>query len=457
MKKAKFDFDLIVIGSGAGGSAAAVLAAKNGLKVAVVEKDLFGGESPNYGEIPNRAIFQAAKTLFEVKKMSKNGIRATGVGVNFQALAAWRELTVKRTGAHDNIDFFEKSGIKTIRGNARFINPHEITVNQQHFSAKNFLVATGSRYKIPQISGLKSVKFLTPRDIFSSPRPPKSIFIIGGSDEAVEIAQTLSILGTKVYLSEVSARILPKLDEEIGIAVENSMVDEVKIAVLTNTRVVAVEADRLGKKVIFQRGGEEKFVRVDEILIADGREPNTDIGLENANINYDDSGIFVNENLQTSSKHIFATGSVISGGATTTEALIQSRTAAHNILTPRQKIIASAEFSPKVINIFPEVATVGLSEDDCIKRDLRFKTAIAPLNLIARSNTENFSHGFVKLICDKKGRILGGAVVCPEAASLIGEVALAARFGLTADDIASTPHAFQSWSEAIRICASRLR
>lgn len=457
MKKPKFDFDLIVIGTGAGGSAAAILAAKNGLRVAVVEKDLLGGESPNYGEIPNRAIFHTAKVFFEAQKASKTGLRTAGLGFNFPALLSWRDLTIKRTGAHDNLDFYERSGIKTIRGNARFINPHEITVNQKHFSSKNFLIATGTEFKIPNITNLENVKFFTPKTIFETTRPPKSIFIIGGGSEAVEIAQILAIFGTKVYLSEVSSRILPKEDEEIGIALENAMIDEMKIAVLTNTRVVAVEADRMGKKVIFQRGGEEKFVRVDEVLVSDGRLANTDIGLENANVEYDESGIIVDNLLQTSSKHILASGAVISGSASTTEALIQSRVAAHNILKPRQKISPEVEFSPRITNSLPEVASVGLSEDDCIKRDLRVKTAIAPLNLIARSNTENFSHGFVKLICDNKGRILGGSIVAPEASSLIGEIALAAKMGMNAHDLATLPHAFQSWSEAIRVCANRIR
>lgn len=457
MKKRKFEFDLVVLGTGAGGSAAANIAAKNGLKVAVIEKDLFGGESPNYGEIPLKALSHAAKTLFEARKSTKMGIRSGGLSYNFQGIMRWKDLVIERTGAHDNAEFYEKSGITTLRGEARFITPHEISINGRHISASKFLIATGSSFEIPDIANLKNVKFYTPRTILDLPKPPKSIFIIGGGVEAIEIAQILTILGTKVYISEISSRLLPREDEEVGITIENIMVEQMKIFVLPQTRVVAVEKDGMGKKVVFQRGGSEKFVRVEEILIAGNRTPNTDIGLENANVEYSDEGILVNDFLQTSSKHIFAAGSVLDAKFSTTEALLQSKIVANNILKPRGKISPDYRAISRTISTIPEIASVGLTEDDCIKRDLKIKTAIVPLNLTARSNAEDFRSGFVKLVCDRRGKILGGSIVAPEASSAIHEIALAVKFELFAHDLSELPHAFQSWSEAIRVCASRIR
>ena len=457
MKKRKFEFDLIVLGTGAGGSAAANIAAKNGLKVAVVENDLFGGESPNYGEIPVRALSNAVKTIWQAKKSSKMGIRSGGVGLNFPTLMNWKNLVIERTGAHDNKKFYESAGITTFRGNARFVTPNEISVNQKHISASKFLIATGANFEIPNITNLENVKYLTPRTILDIQKPPKSIFIIGGGPEAVEIAQILAILGTRVYISEISARLLPREDEEVGITIENIMVENMNIFVLPQTRVVAVEKDGMGKKVIFQRGGSEKFVRVEEIMVAGNRKPNTDIGLENANVEYSDDGIIVNEHLQTSSKHIFAAGAVLDGKFSTTEALLQSRIAANNIIKPRSKISPNYSIIPRTISSIPEIASVGLTEDDCIKRDLRIKTAIAPISLIARSNTEDFQSGFVKIICDKKGKILGGSIVAPEASSMIQEIGLAIKLEISAHELAELPHAFQSWNEAIRVCASRIK
>ena len=457
MKKTKFDFDLIVLGSGAGGSAAANIAAKNGLKVAIVEKDIFGGESPNYGDIPIKTLLHAANAYAGARRAARYGIRSNTLGYNFPTIAAWKKLVVKRTGAHDNQKFYEASGIKTYRGNARFITPIEISVNRQHISAEKFIIATGSELSLPDISNIQNVNYHTTRTILDITRPPKSIFIVGGGAEAIEISQLLAIFGTKVYISEVSSRLLPQEDEEVGLAIENILVEEMKIFVLPQTRVVAVEKDGLGKKVIFQRGGVEKFIKVDEILIAGNKKPATDIGLENALVDYTDSGITVNEFLQTSAKHIYAAGSVTGSQFTTGDILLQSKICAHNIIKTRSKISPNYTSSPRVIFTWPEVASVGLTEDDCIKRDLQFKTSIATLNLIARSNTDDFKNGFVKLICDKRGKLIGASVVSPEATSIIHEIGLAIKYDLYASDLADLPHAFLSWNEAIRVAANRIR
>ena len=457
MKKTKFDFDLIVLGSGAGGSAAANIAAKNGLKVAIVEKDIFGGESPNYGDIPIKTLLHAANAYAGARRAARYGIRSNTLGYNFPTIAAWKKLVVKCTGAHDNQKFYEASGIKTYRGNARFITPNEISVNRQHISAEKFIIATGSELSLPDISNIQNVNYHTTRTILDITRPPKSIFIVGGGAEAIEISQLLAIFGTKVYISEVSSRLLPQEDEEVGLAIENILVEEMKIFVLPQTRVVAVEKDGLGKKVIFQRGGVEKFIKVDEILIAGNKKPATDIGLENALVDYTDSGITVNEFLQTSAKHIYAAGSVTGSQFTTGDILLQSKICAHNIIKTRSKISPNYTSSPRVIFTWPEVASVGLTEDDCIKRDLQFKTSIATLNLIARSNTDDFKNGFVKLICDKRGKLIGASVVSPEATSIIHEIGLAIKYDLYASDLADLPHAFLSWNEAIRVATNRIR
>jgi pyruvate/2-oxoglutarate dehydrogenase complex dihydrolipoamide dehydrogenase (E3) component len=209
------------------------------------------------------------------------------------------------------------------------------------------------------------------------------------------------------------------------------------------------------KRVTFERGGVEKSIKVDEILIATGKTPSVDFGLENATVQYTDKGITVNEHLQTNVKHIFAAGDVLGRDSHTHTAILESRVAAHNILNST-KAVPDYTATPNVIFTYPAIARVGMSEDECKASKQAIKKAIAPLNMIARSNTSDFRDGFVKIITDKKNVIIGATIVAPHAEEMIAELALAVKHGLTAEDVAETPHAFLSWSEAVKVAASKL-
>ena len=454
-KKQHFDYDLIVIGSGAGGSAAATIAARDGKRVAIIEADTFGGDSPNWSDVPTKALLHAAQLYDEARHGARFGLRSNTLSYNYPSLRAWKELAVKRTGAADNRKFYQSQGIDTFSGRAHFISPHEVSINRKHLSAERFLVATGSHWVAPNIPGIEDVKYLTPRSVLEAIRPPKSIYIIGAGTIGVEIAQLLAIFGTKVYLAEVAARILPKEEEEVGTLMERLLLETKGITSLTQTRTVAIVRDGLGYRVSFLRGGIEKSIRVDDILIATGRTPTTDLGLENASVTYDPTGIQTNEQLQTSARHIYAAGDVLGNSSHTHTALLESRVAAHNLFSKNQ-ISPDYTATPRLTFTHPGIATVGLTEDDCLKRDLHINTALAPLNIIARSNTSDFRDGFVKIVTDKKGTILGATVVAPHAAEIIHELTLAVKHKLTAKDIAETPHAFLSWSEAVRVAAGKL-
>lgn len=454
-KKPQFDYDLIVIGSGAGGSAAATIAAREGKKVAIIESETFGGDSPNWSDVPTKALLHAAQLYDEARHGARFGLRSNTLGYNYPSLRTWKELAVKRTGAAGNKKFYESQGIDAFLGNAHFLSPHEVTVNRRHITAAHFLVATGSHWVAPDIQGLADIHYLTPRTILESIRPPKSLYIIGGGTIGVELAQLMAIFGTKVYLAEVAARILPKEDEEVGELIERLLLENKGVTTLTQTRTLSIVKDGLGARVTFLRGGVEKSVRVDEILIATGRTPSVDLGLENASIQYTPAGIEVNEHLQTSARHIYAAGDVLGHSRHTHTALHESRVAAHNILM-KTRVAPDYTASPRLTFTFPGVASVGLSEDDCLKRYLPINKATAPLGIIARSNTSDFHDGFVKVITDKKGVILGATVVAPHAAEIVHELALAVKYGLTASQVAATPHAFLSWSEAVRVACGKL-
>lgn len=455
VKKHTFDYDLIVIGSGASGSAAAAIAARDGKKVAIIEADTFGGDSPNWSDIPTKALLHAANLYDEARHGARFGLRSATLGYNYPSIRSWKELAVKRTGAGNNKRYYENQGIDAYAGSAHFLSPNEISVNRRHLSAESFVIATGASWIAPDVQGIEKIKYLTPRTILEEIRPPKSLLIIGGDETGVEIAQLMAIFGTKVYIAEKAGRLLPHHDSEVGDLIERILGEQKGITSLTHSRILSIEKDGLIKRVVLTRAGTEKTIRVDEILIADDRMPNVDMGLENAGVKYTAKGIDVNNSLQTNVRHIFAAGEVLGRNSHTHTALMEGQIAADNILR-KSKNAPDYSAIPNIVFTNPSIATVGLSEDDCTKRDLPINKAVAPLNIIARSNTSDFRDGFVKIITDKKGVILGATIIAPHAGEMIHELTLAVRYSLTATDIASTPHAFLSWSEAIRVAASKL-
>lgn len=265
----------------------------------------------------------------------------------------------------------------------------------------------------------------------------------------------MATFGTKVYISDIASRILPDEDEDVGLLMERLLHEQKGISVLTQTRTLAVEKENIAKRITYTRGGIEHSVRVDEVLVAAGRTPEVDLGLENAVVDFTPKGIEVNEHLQTSAKHIYAAGDVLGrSNSFTHTALLESRVVAHNLLH-KTKISPDYTASPRLTFTFPAVASVGLTENECIKRDLRVKTGLAPLNIIARSNTSDYRDGFVKVIADRHGVIIGATVVAPHASEIIHELVLAIKYQLTAQQVADTPHGFLSWSEAVRVAATR--
>jgi dihydrolipoamide dehydrogenase len=455
MAKQKYDYDLIVLGSGGGGSVAALIAAGAGKRVAMIEPGEMGGECPNYGCVPTKSLLHAAEIYDAAKHGQQFGIRSGTLTYNYPSLKAWKDLAVERTGTNEGRRLYEAEGIKVIEGEAHFISSHEVTVNRRHISAENFIIATGTHNFIPPIEGLDKAGYITFKEAVNLTRPPKSLFIVGAGAIGCEFAELFSIFGTKVYLADITPRILAKEDEEVSELVRDTFERDRGMDVLTNTKVLRVAKEGLAKRVFFQQGASEKSVKVDEVLIATGKLANIDIGLENAGVEYTPRGIHTNEFMQTTAKHIYAAGDVVGPYNYTHTAIYQSRLAANNILN-KQKIAADYRAVPRVIFLNPEVASVGLSEDECIKRDMRIKKAVAPVAIIGRANTSNVERGFVKVITDNKGVLIGASIVSPRAGEVIHELTLAIQMRMTAHDVANTIHAFPTWSEAVRIACSKV-
>lgn len=456
MAKKNFDYDLLVIGSGAGGSIAAAIVARQGKRVALVEKGLLGGDSANIGDVPANAMLHVARIFSEAKSAGKFGIRSNAIGYNYPSIKNWKEKVVSRTVTGGGKRYYESVGVTVIAGSAHFISPHEVSINRRHVSAEHILIASGAQWSLPDIAGLDKVDCLTPATALDLIRPPKSLFVIGGGAVGLEFARLFSAFGSKVYIGEIAPRLLPREDQEAGVLAAKVLSQQYGVTPLTETRVTKVTKEGAAKRVTFMQGREERSVKVEEVLIAAGKIPRVDIGLENAGIDYSPRGIEVNEYLQTSARHIFAAGDVLGGFGLTHVALMESRVVAHNILR-KQKASPNYRSIPRITNIVPEIASVGMNEDDLIKRDLAYKKSVVPLGIVGRSIITDTHEGFVKVLADKKtGRILGATIAAPYAGEMIHELTLAIAHDMTAGDIASTMHAFPSWSEAIRIACAKI-
>ena len=458
-KNKKYDYDLIIIGSGAGGGVAAHQANKAGLSVAIVEGGQVGGECPNVACIPTKALLEAASVYETAKNGARFGIRGSTVSYNFPSVKAWKNLAVERTGANLGEKMYTDEGINIINGSAHFLDKNTITVGRARFSAKYFIIATGAKTVVPKIEGLEKAGYLTYADAINLNRPPKSLAIIGGGAVGCEFAQLFSIFGTKVHIIESGNRLLKKEDKEAGGFLKVRLESEYSASVHESTRVEKVELFG-GKKRLFVKNaktGKVERVTVDEILVATGKKAAIDIGLENAGVKNRTGLIAVNSYMQTTSENIFAAGDCVGPYQFTHMATYQSKIAANNILYPRKKMSAKYRAVTRCIFTNPELASVGLTEAELRSKQISFDKVIVPINVIGRANTADESDGFVKIIASSKtGMLLSATIASPRAGEMIHELTVAIENRLKAAQVANTIHAFPTWSDAVRVACAKL-
>lgn len=452
----KFDYELIVLGSGPAGSAAALFAAKSGAKVALVENDKWGGSALNRTDVPARALFQSSHLYHEAIRGSRFGLSSSALRYNYPTIQNWKLLASRRAGAGSK-KLFEDAKIACLPGFASFLSPYEIALKDRIVSAPKFIIATGAKLNYGDISGVESATCLTPAEALALPRPPKSVFIVGAGSTGVELANYFAELGSQVVIGELAGRLLPREDEEVGQLLAQYFENSLHIKVLTQSRIVAVgKGTKPGsQKIIFRRGGQEKSVEVATIVLATGNKPTTNLSLENSGVAYSDQGIKVDDFLKTSMKHIYAAGDCIGGESSLERAAYEGALAASNAVG-KTKNLRNYEGFIRLTDTFPSVATTGLTEDDCVKKSITCKKAVLPLSAVSASNTTDFRYGFVKLLADPKDKLLGATVVCPSAELVIQEVATAVRHKFTITQLASTPHISSSWSELIHLAARKL-
>ncbi len=453
---ASYDYDLIVIGSGAGGIIAAQQVAKAGKKVAVIEAEEFGGTDAKSGRLPTSALLEAANLYQTARGSEAFGIRGTTVGYNYPTVKAWKDTVLRRAGLAKAADSLGAMGITLSYGRAHFIDPHTVTIGKARLSAEKFLIATGSEQQIPDIPGLATAGYLTTREALELTRPPKRLAILGGSPLSYEIAELFGSFGSKVYFIESSTKLLGHEEPEVSETLRASFADRYSIDTHLEATLTKVSSFGASKRLQVSQKGKEITITADELVIATTHQAVTDIGLENAGIEYRPEKILTNSFLQTSAPHIYAAGGCI-GTTFTHIATHQSQLVAYNILHPRRQLAFDNRITPRAYFVQPEIAAVGPTEASLKSQGVSYKSVCVPLSVIAKANTANFSDGFVKIMADRRTDVvLGGTITSPHATELISQIGLAVSTYASAAQLARSIYVFPSWSEVIRVACLQL-
>lgn len=449
----KYDYDLIVIGSGSGGSVGAHYAASLGKKVLLFEKGTIGGECPNFACVPTKALLKSAETYENLQEAHIFGINVKDVSFDYEHIWKRKNLVVSRTGAAHGEESFKNDGIHVIKAKAKFVSPNAVEANGKKYSASKFLIATGSSVFIPPITGLKETGFITFKEAVDLKKPPKSICIIGGGAVACEFAQIFSSFGTKVTMM-VRSSLLSKEDLEVIELVE-ALFENRGISLLKSATVTRVKKKGNKKNVYYQYGDKEEAVETDEILLAAGKVPVLDLDLEKAEVKKNHSGLQVNTHLQTNISHIYGAGDVVGPFLFTHTGYYQGYIAAHNAFSNR-KIRVNYDAVPRCVFTSPEVASVGLTEEEAKIKGVRTKKGLCPIAVLGRANTSEEFDGFVKVVVNEKNVIIGASIVAPRAGEMIHELVLAVQLKIKADVLADMIHAYPTYSEAIKIACSNI-
>jgi len=438
-------YDLIIIGGGSGGLSAAAGAAKFGAKVALIEKNKMGGECLWTGCVPSKAIIRSAEVAHLLRTAKEFGLETGKTKFNFSKVINRVQKVIKNIEPHDSPKRFRKLGVDVFFGSPAFLNKHEIAVGKKILRGKKFIISTGSRpYEFP-IPGLKEAGYLTNENIFTNKKFPKTFLVIGGGPIGAEMAQAFARLGSKVHIFDRGEHILSKEDKDVSLVVEKVFKQE-GINVLTKTEILKVGRKGKKKVIYFKHRGKKKSIAGDEILLAIGRAPNIEgLNLKGIGVKYDKRKIHVNARLQTSVSNIFAVGDVKGGYLFTHMASYEAGIALMNTLF---KLPTKADYSivPWATYVDPEVAHVGLQEYEAKDKGLDYLVLKHPFKDVDRAQTEGEIEGFVKVITDKKGHILGVTIVGPKAGELLAEYVLAIRKKLKIQDIFKTIHTYPTLS-----------
>lgn len=409
--------DICVIGAGSGGLSVAAGAVQMGAEVVLVEKGEMGGDCLNYGCVPSKSLLAMAH------KQS-----------NFEQAHEHVQRVIATIAPKDSVERFTKLGVKVIQGEGRFINKKEIKVNDKIIRAKYFVIAVGSKPMAPPITGLDKINYLTNETIFDLSQCPKHLIIIGGGPIGCEMAQAHCLLGARVSLIQRS-RILNKDDPELTSVVHEQLIRD-GIDIYEDLEIISVEQNGDEIAVKIKQNNQEKIIIGSHLLVAVGRKPDIkNLNLREAQIAFDKKGIKVDKRLRSTNKKVYAVGDVAGGYQFTHVSSYHASIVLRNILF---HLPAKTDYRavPWVTYTNPELAHVGLYEEEANKKFSEIKVISLPFSENDRAQAEGDTIGLIKVITKKNGEILGASIVGNKAGELIDIWCLAINKKLKMKDIA---------------------
>lgn len=458
---ANYDYDMVIIGGGTGGLVTASGLAQLGAEVCLIEKEegKLGGDCLYYGCVPSKTLINTAGIAQTMRNADKYGLPSYDPEIDFsEVMDRMWEVIDHIEEEHDNPERFREMGVDVKFGEGQFQSPYEFDLNGQEITGRRFTIATGSGPLVPPIDGIDEVDYLTNVEALRLDELPESMIVVGGGPIGLELGQTFNRLGSDVRVVETQDCILPKEDEEIACKA-HELLEEDGLDISTEVRAESVREEN-GEIVVEASLGEKSdTLRADEILMATGRSPNVEgLNLEAANVDYDETGIDVNLQMQTSQPHIKAVGDVTGEYPFTHMAEHQAGVVIGNVISapvPFYSRKANYSVVPWCTFTEPEVARVGITEEEAYEEFGKENVRVDrfPFTEQDRALIEGKNEGMIKLVYRKKlfGVELKGAhIVGPSAGELIHEFVLAMNNGIKPSGISGTIHVYPTLSQSVK-------
>ena len=448
-------FDLIVIGGGPAGYVGAIRAAELGAKVALVERAELGGTCLNWGCIPTKALLKSAQVYHYCRNAKSFGVAIEGeVKADLKAMVTRSRQVAQTTGRGVEL-LLKRSGVEVITGSAELVSAHEVKVGDDTYEAKNILLATGaSPREVPSIP-IDHEHILSSRDALVLEELPETMVVVGSGAIGSEFAFLYASLGVKVTVVEYMPQFMPLLDAEVSAAAERAFRRQ-RITVMCDTAVKGVSIVD-GKCVVeVEQKGATKQIEADKVLSAVGIKSNIDgLGLDKVDVHVERDKIVVDNKFQTSVPGIYAVGDIIASPALAHIASAEAINCVELMFGKNPKAI-DYTLTPACIFTTPEIASVGLTEEQAQKQGLEYKVARYNFASSGKAAAAGDRDGFIKLIFDNEKKLRGAHIIGANVVEMLGEPSVAMALGATADDIASVIHAHPSLYEGIFEAAKNL-